>query len=157
MIKGACMGGLRKLRRRGLGLRHKVELLRNRDTFVGRKLSEVLLDFAGPLLDTADDDYFETAVRFATLCWNLSFLPDGERQKELVHIINEIGGSDPLARADVEYHAMMLLKRKQEFFAKDRRFVVNFRIVEQGNDYRLLVMSAPVKDRSASTQDAREE
>jgi hypothetical protein len=73
MIKGAHMGGLRKLRRRGLGSRYELEPLRNRDIYAGRKLSEVLLDFAGPLLDTADDDYFENAVSFVALCWNLFF------------------------------------------------------------------------------------
>ena len=151
------MGGLRKLRRRGLGSRYEVEPLRSRSVFAGRKLSEVLLDFADPLLDDADDDYFETIVSFASICWNLSFLPDGERQKELEYIVNEIGGTDPLARADVEDNARMLLKRKQEFFAKDRRYIVNFKIVEEGDNYRLLVMSTPAKDRSASNQDDQKE
>jgi hypothetical protein len=157
MIKGANMGGLRKLRRRGLGSRYEVEPLRNRDIYAGRKLSEVLLDFAAPFLDIVDDDYFETIVKFAALCWNLSFLPDGERQKELEHIINEIGITDPLFRTNFEDHARMLLRRKQEFFAKDRRFIVNFKIVEEGDDYHLFVMSSPAKDFSALTKDAQKE
>ena len=151
------MGGLRKLRRRGLGSRYEVEPLRNKDIFPGRKMSEVLLDFASPLLDAEDDDYFETIIGFAVLCWNLSFLPDGERQKELEHIINELGGADSLVRTEVEDHASMLLKRKQKFFAKDRRFIVNFKIVEEGNNSRLLVMSAPAEDRSAFNKDSQKE
>jgi hypothetical protein len=151
------MGGLRKLRRRSRGSRHEVEPLRSREIFPGRKMSEVLLDFVSPLLDTEDDDFFETTIGFAALCWNLAFLPDGERQKELEHIINEIGGADPLFRTGVENRARMLLKRKQEYFAKDRRFIMNFKIVEEGNNSRLLVMSAPAKDRSAFNKDTQEE
>jgi hypothetical protein len=75
----------------------------------------------------------------------------------LEHIINEIGGTDPLVRADVEDHARMLLRRKQEFFAKDRRLVVDFKIVEEGDNCRLLVMSTPAKDFSALTKDAQKE
>lgn len=150
------MGGLRKLRRRSRGSHHEAEPLRSRDIFPGRKMSEVLLDFASPLLDAADDDYFETTIGFAVLCWNLSFLPDGERQKELEHMINEIGGTDTLFRTGVEDHTRMLLKRKQEYFAKDRRFIMNFKIVEEGNNSRLLVMSAPAKDLSAFNKDNQE-
>jgi len=151
------MGGLRKLRRRGLGSRYEVERLRNKDIFQGRKMSEVLLDFASPLLDAVDDDYFKNVIGFAVLCWNLSFLPDGERQKELERIINKLGRTDPLFRTGVEDHARMLLKRKQEYFAKDRRFIVNFKIVEEGNNNRLFVMSTLVKDRSAFNKDTRKE
>lgn len=140
------MSTLRKLRRKGSTRRHRVEpLVREQFPFVG-KMSEVLLDFAEPLLDTIDDDDdFKAAISFAALCWNCSFLPANKQRKQLNAIVDELGKSDPLMRLEVQDQIRMLLERKKTVFAEDRRMIANFEIVEERDGPCLLVMSTLVK------------
>lgn len=110
-------------------------------------MSEVLLDFAQPLLDSVDNDTaFENAISIAVLCWNISFLPEKEQSKMLREIVDEIGKSDALTRLEVEDCVKMLLERKKVLFADYRRMIINYKIVEEEGAERLLVMSTPVKD-----------
>jgi len=141
------MGTMRKLRRKSSKEQYEVESLYP-DLPVGhRKMSEVLLDFAQPLLDTVDDDIaFETAISFAAICWNASFLPEKEKHKMLLKIVDEIGKSDALTRLEVEDCAKMLLERKKDLFADDRRMILKYKVVEEGDNQRLLVMSTLAKD-----------
>ena len=61
-------------------------------------------------------------------------------------LINELGKSDKLARFDVEDCARMLLERKKIFFADEKRMVLSYKVVEEKDSNRLLVMSAFTKD-----------
>jgi hypothetical protein len=115
-------------------------------------MSEVLLDFAEPLLDAIDDDeLFENAINCAVACWNLSFLPGKKQQRQLRAIVNELGKSDPLTRHEFEDCTRMLLERKRIFFADEKRIVVNYKVVEEDH-HHLFVMSALAKDGAAATQ-----
>ena len=141
------MGGMRKLKRKSRNSEHKVEPLRSEKSFLDRKMSEVIQDFAEPLLDIFDDDrYFKTVIGFAAICWDLSFYPEQEQQKQLRSLVNEMVRSTHLPRLEIEGCARMLIERKKAFFADDRRMIVNYGIVEGKDRHRLLVMSTLVKD-----------
>lgn len=142
------MGTMRKLRRRSRGKQYAVEPLRPQQSFHPRKMSEVILDFAEPLLDALDDDeLFENAINCAVACWNLSFLPEKKQQRQVQAIVNELGKSDQLTRFEFEDCVRMLLERKRILFADEKRIVVNYKIVEEEEDHhRLLVMSVFAKD-----------
>jgi hypothetical protein len=138
------MGGLRKLRRRSRSAQYKVEPLRPKAPLHHRKMSEVILDFAEPLLNTIDDndELFEDVISFAVICWNVSFLPEEEQQKILSSLVDEMAKSDVLLRLSVKNDIRMLLNRKKTFFADDKRMVVDYKIVEENGSYRLLAMSS---------------
>ena len=141
------MGTMRKIRRRSRGKQYEVEPLRPQQSFHARKMSEVILDFAEPLLDALDDDeLFENAINCAVACWNLSFLPEKKQQRQLRAMVNELGKSDQLTRFEIEDCTRMLLERKRFFFADEKRIVVNYKVVEEGDYQRLLVMSVLAKD-----------
>jgi len=141
------MGGIRKLRRRGRGKQYEVEPLRPQQSFPARKMSEVILDFAEPLLDAIDDDeLFENAIGCAVVCWNLSFLTEKKQQRQVRTIVNKLDKSDLLTRFEAEDCVRMLLERKRVFFADEKRIVINYKIVEEGDYQRLLVMSTFAKD-----------
>ena len=141
------MDGMRKLRRRGRGKQYEVEPLRPQQSFHARKMSEVILDFAEPLLDALDDDeLFEKAINCAVFCWNLSFLTEKKQKKLVLSMVNEIGKSDLLTRHEFEDCTRMLLERKRFLFADEKRIVVNYKVVEEGDYQRLLVMSVFAKD-----------
>lgn len=140
------MGGMRKLRRRSRSKQYEVEPLRPKQSFHAGKMSEVILDFAEPLLDTIDDEVFKYAISFAVICWNISFLPEKEQQRHVRDILNGLGESDPMVRIGVEDWTRMLLERKKAFFADDRRIVVSYQVVEEEDHQRLLVTSALARD-----------
>jgi hypothetical protein len=92
------MGGLRKLRRRGLGTQYKVEPLRRTEASGYRKMSEVLLDFARPLLDEYGDDDFQSIIGFSAACWDISFMPEEKQQKELENLLDLMEINKPADR-----------------------------------------------------------
>jgi hypothetical protein len=139
------MGGLRKLRRRGLGTQYKVEPLRSGESFPGKKMSEVLLDFARPLLDEYGDDDFQSIIGFSAACWDISFMPEEKRQKELESLLDLMEINNPADRQQVENQARMLLERKKSLFADDKRMVKNYHIVDEGGYNRLFVLSSPLE------------
>ena len=145
---GIVMGGIRKLRRRSRSTQYEVEPLRPQKSFHAGKMSEVILDFAEPLLNTIDDDdeLFEEVICFAAFCWNTSFLPENEQKQMVQSLINDIANSDILHRLRFEDDIRMLLERKKTFFADDRRIVVNYKVIEEEDRQRLLVMSTLAKD-----------
>ena len=142
------MGGLRKLKRRSRSKQYEVEPLRPQQSFHTGKMSEVILDFAEPLLNTIDDDdeLFEDAISFAVICWNASFLPEKERKKIVCSMVDEMAKSDVLLRLRVQGDIRMLLERKKTFFADEKRMVLNYKIIEENGSRRLLAMSAFTKD-----------
>ena len=142
------MGGMRKLRRNSRSTQYEVEPLRPHKSFHAGKMSEVILDFAEPLLNTIDDDdeLFEEAISFAVICWNISFLPENEQKKTIRSLIYEMAKSDVLLCLGVQDDIRMLLERKKAFFADDKRMVVNYEIIQENGSRRLLVMSAVTKD-----------
>ena len=141
------MGTMRKLRRRSRSTQYEVEPLRPQQSFHARKMSEVILDFAEPLLDALDDDeLFENAINCAVACWNLSFLPEKKQKKLVLSMVNELDKSVLLTRHEFEDCIRMLLERKRVLFADEKKIVVNYKIVEEEDHHRLLVMSVFAKD-----------
>lgn len=136
-------------------MRYAVEPLRPQQPLPLGKMSEVILDFAEPLLNTLeedDDEIFEGILRFAGMCWNISLLPEKEQKQMVQTLVNEVGKSDILKRLRVEDDIRMLLERKKAFFADDKRMLMDFRIFEEKGSRRLLAMSAFTKDKPEETQ-----
>jgi hypothetical protein len=142
------MGGMRKLRRRSRSAQYDVEPLWPQQSFHAGKMSEVILDFAEPLLNTIDDDdeLFEEVIRFAVICWNASFLPEKEQKQILCSMVDGMAKSDVLLRLSVRDDIRMLLERKKAFFADDKRMLIEFEVIKEKGSRRLLAMSALIKD-----------
>jgi hypothetical protein len=142
------MGALRKLRREAgwkASGKYAVEPLQPKHPPAARKMSEVLLDFARPMLDIVDDEGFKNVIIFSALCWNLSFVPEQKQQKQLQPILDELSKSDPLMRPELNAWARALLDRKKAFFANDRRMVLDYEVTEEKDSHHLFVASTLVK------------
>jgi hypothetical protein len=141
------MSVVRKLRRSGHSKHYRLEPLVPKDLCLARKMSEVLMDFAGPLLeDLEDETAFESVLSFAVICWNLSFFPEKEQRKMMRDIVDELGKSDHLMRLEAESWVGFFLERKKAFFADDRRMILDYKIVQEKGRERLLVVSTLAKD-----------
>jgi hypothetical protein len=109
-------------------------------------MSEVLLDFADPILEDLDDRDFKAAIAFSSLCWNLALLRSEDQQTHLNDAIEAIAESDPFKHREIQPYVRMLLDRKEALFADDKRLIVDYEVVEEAAGPRLLVTSTPVKD-----------
>jgi len=141
------MGAIRKLKRQLSGPKYEVGPLRPNIPFPGRKMSEVLLEFARPMLDFVDDDeLFEDVISFAIVCWNLSFFPEHEQLTEWKTLTRNVGRAHLFSDPEIENWVLILLERKKTLFANDRRIVVDHSIVEEPDQHHLYVVSALAKD-----------
>ncbi len=111
-----------------------------------RKLSEVLLEFAKPLLDELDDaESCERAIELVALSWNLSLLDERERWRILHDFAADMGQRDALVQQQTEQMVRELVERKKALYPEDRRMVVDFKLISLPDTWRLLVVSALVK------------
>jgi MFS superfamily sulfate permease-like transporter len=113
------------------------------------KMSEVLLDFAQPLLDHCgddDDEAFRNMLAFAVCSWNMALVPRRTRDKMWTDTINTICGFDLERRKFAEYHLTLLEKRKNELYPDNHRFIVDIEVRCDKNNRRVFVASTPVPD-----------
>ena len=93
-----------------------------------QKMSQVILEFAGPLLDQAEGDAeSRNAVALAVFAWNASLMPE-DRRKDLV----EEYTSD-FARAGGDIAAIRevfseLIQRKEQVYADVQRLILDYRV-----------------------------
>jgi hypothetical protein len=107
------------------------------------KMSEVILDFAEPLLAKCQDDKTERkAVGIAILVWNLSLLPKKEQKEGIQDIYSVYSKSyDATDRAIMMYIVDMLLERKKKHFPNHKRAIVEYQFSGSGKTRRLDVAS----------------
>lgn len=97
------------------------------------KMSEVIKDFAKPLLDQCEDnESAKGVIALAIAAWNTSLLPEEEQEEAVEEAFAAFSRSIPdgfLAafKADLR----MLLDRKKTHFAHIHRDIIDFEFTEQ--------------------------
>ena len=61
-------------------------------------------------------------------------------------ILNETCRSDVFCRISLEKTAIMLIRRKKSCFADDRRIVLDYKFIGEGESLQFIVLSGFVKD-----------
>ena len=112
------------------------------------KMSEIILDFAKPLLDAAEDTAaIHGAIAVAVIAWNISLLPLKEQNEMMERMAaNSLPYGfkkfDPVLRKCLE----LLLKRKQESFSNYKRMIGDFHCEPSEDGIDLNVVSLPTKE-----------
>ena len=89
------------------------------------KMSEVLLDFADPLLEqTQDDDghAFQNTIGIAIFSWNVSLLPEEKWKSSIEDIVQKLGHLDE-EMAMTKSIIQMLIQRRLEYSPDITRFI----------------------------------
>jgi hypothetical protein len=93
-----------------------------------QKMSQVILEFAEPLLEQAEGDTeSRNALAFAVLAWNASFMPEDRRQdlvEEHASAFARAGG-DIVAIREVFSE---LIRRKEEVYADVHRLILGYHV-----------------------------
>jgi hypothetical protein len=110
------------------------------------KLSEVILEYAEPLINVADESELEErAIRMSITLWNASLLPKQKALETMEPALDDMARGDQLLKN--EFHMMfeMMYNRKQSLFTSDKRFIVDCTLEENDEGFYLRVASTPLK------------
>lgn len=137
------MSGLRKLKR--------VQNKKYADTIAvatspcPRKLSEVLVEFAEPLMkDAQTAKHVEADLVMAILAWNISLLPEEDRAAFIKKAITSLPRRQRRWSFELEQCIQMLLERKQALFPDDKRMVLRHKTSGGPGDVNLVVLHQTV-------------
>jgi hypothetical protein len=90
------------------------------------KMSEVLLDFIRPYEDTWEtEEQFRKLILVAMIAWNATLMPDEEGKKLIEDALN---GLPPEAQEDFLIIMRDLIGRKLEFFADNKRMILDYEL-----------------------------
>jgi len=114
------------------------------------KIADVFLKFIEPFKEYATtDEAMDKLVVLGICAWNAEVIaPDG-RQKfldTLTRDILAITGTE--WRTQVQHIISSLGARKREMFAKDKRYIVSYRLNSAAAQYRLSMVSTVLSDKS---------
>ena len=116
------------------------------DSASARKLSEVVLEFAGPLIDAAEGTVDEEkAIRISITFWNASLLPKQKALEIIKPTLDDMANGDQLFKSEFHNIFDMMYERKQNYFSTDNRFIVNYSLEENREGFYLQVASTPMK------------
>ena len=108
------------------------------------KLSEVILEYAEPLMNVADgSELEERAIRMSVTLWNASLLPKQKALETMEPALDDMAKGDQLLKS--EFHMMfeLMYNRKQSLFPNDTRFIVDYTLEENDESFHLQVVSTP--------------
>lgn len=105
------------------------------------KMSEVLRKFVAPYWHIPDPDNEEAIRKLITtaiVAWNTALLPEAERADKLA----KIAGALP-KEAHTDFYAIVgeMIERKEKHFAHYDRLIIDYELVDRGNEYHISVMS----------------
>ena len=110
----------------------------------GEKMSAIILRFIDPFMShVTNKASFEKLIVVATLVWNLSLLPSEKQQEELIALRSQLSAEGGW-RPEMDIVVAMMLKRKRQLFDDIKRFVIDYKITERGDQYHLSVVSTPM-------------
>jgi hypothetical protein len=122
------------------------------EIFDNNKISDALTEFIEPYsYDIENDEGFLKLLNIATLAWNLSFFSKQVARNEIEQILQEDlfvpADTSEEFKEDLKNILGQLIARKKRHFASYKRLILDFELKDEGDDYRLFVISTPVKKR----------
>ena len=109
----------------------------------GIKMSEVLMDFAEPLMNEADDfTGSKKALAMAAVFWNLALLPEKEQSDAIKEIF---GALPPSAVEAMEETIKVFIHRKKQLFPHVNKFIVDHEVIDHGDTIHVNVKSCDMK------------
>lgn len=108
------------------------------------KMSEVIQRFIAPYMPFVHNlGDMERLVTTALVAWNAALLPSAERAAMLARSsesVRKLAGRE--AEEDFRIIVDEMMQRKQRYFPEIKRFVIDFTVTDEGNQFRLTVVSS---------------
>jgi hypothetical protein len=114
------------------------------------KMSEVIIEFAQPLLDVSQtDEEQRKAITMAIAIWNVSLLPDKDQKNFIREFCNSMqdSASDQEILDENSQIISYFLERKKIFFPDIKRMILDYDCVETPQGFHLNVVSNVLEDK----------
>jgi len=108
------------------------------------KMSEVIENFAEPLLEDCENDKdIKKIIKFAILVWNLTLIPDDDKQKnEIQNFVDTLSTSnDANEIRHFKHYTNLLVTRKRKMFSHIKRAIIDYQFSGSGSNLRLNIAS----------------
>jgi hypothetical protein len=107
------------------------------------KMSEILGEFVEPYADSAKNyAQSQKLYELATLAWNLALMPEAEQEKMINEFLDQgLKERYWLVQGEVQAVLEEMITRKQTFFADCRRYIIDFKLQDAGDQLHLSVAS----------------
>jgi len=109
------------------------------------KMSAVLGEFIEPYVEhTNSEESYRKLLTLAVMAWNASFLPETEQQQMVNRDIDKgIPEGTTELKTGLKDIVYRLIARKKAYFSQYKRDIIDFEVVDLGNQYNLSVASTP--------------
>ena len=115
----------------------------------GPKLSEVFQEFVAPYTEYANTyEAYQKLIATAVFAWNIALSRNAERQRlseVFVNTVVQMAGEE--RRKDARDILMSFVRRKEQYFAADKRYIVDYRLTNTRQGYHLTIASV-VRDQA---------
>lgn len=111
------------------------------------KMSVILRQFVEPYISQTDsEESYRKLLTLAVLAWNASLLPTSDG-REMVDNVFSSGDGDMETDLvpELKEFVHQLIERKQAYFRKYSRSIIDFEVVDLGDQYHVSVASTPDK------------
>lgn len=109
-----------------------------------RKMSEIILEFAEPVLRVANDEQTnKNALTIAITCWDVALLPENEHEEIIGKIVKEAMPTEQFWK-DMENIVRMLIERKKSLYPHVKKIIVDHDIQFSNGNIILNIASTPL-------------
>lgn len=109
------------------------------------KMSAVIIEFMAPYAEVATSlAKYKQLVELAVVAWNTALMPKKEREILLnERMKNAFRPYDEDRYKEFRSIVMDLIRRKQRYFAENKRLIISFRVSETKDQFHLAIASTP--------------
>jgi hypothetical protein len=107
------------------------------------KMSDVLEDFIEPFVEDGELSLEANRVllTMAVVAWNVANMPEDQQESALQDFLKVFSPTLGKGLLEAETLIRQMIVRKQRFFAKNQRFILNFQLKDLGHSRHLSVAS----------------
>lgn len=107
------------------------------------KISTVFAEFIDPFTEYATNQAgYIKLIGLGASAWNAALLPENERQKMMNGVVQDVfRNMTDAQRADINALLDSLIQRKTQYFADDRRYILQYHLEDTGTGYQLMMVS----------------
>ncbi len=118
------------------------------------KVSAMVIEVMRPYHDMADTlTAFHNLVILGIIAWNASLLSGPDRTRFVEETISTLPIPKKVRDKEIRRMIDTMIRRKETLFPRQRYWIVDFEVYETEDEYRLSVVSLPMKDQDTSTED----
>ncbi len=112
-------------------------------------MSDVLENFVDPYYDLTDEtrEGYQGLLTIATVSWNISLLPNEERAAAIKDALESMPKE---ARPGSEQLMHSLIARKEKYYSEYQRAIIDFELVDRGENWHISVSSTPAQEMPSS-------